>query len=201
MNQNLIRTAFQNILAKYENAIRTEANSKSSSVYSHFNALAKALQASQPVAKDPELIVDWSCGKGGWAYVPWVAVFHNQETHSTQNGVYCIYLFRQDMQGFYLTLNQGVTTGLDYKVTGEERFHKLTKTAETIRQKSSALSASGFKLDNTIDLKATSTLGQNYVKSTIAHKYYLASAVPNDAELMKDLDAVLKAYLAYVHSP
>jgi 5-methylcytosine-specific restriction protein B len=198
MLQNPISTSFQRILNCYLNTIQSEPNTKSSEVYSLFFELGQHLQSSNILAKDDELLIDWSCGKGRWAFIPWVAVFHNQETHTTQRGVYVIYLFRQDMQGFYLTLNQGVTNGMDYKVTGEERFHKLHKTALLIREQSKELIKSGFKLDNSIDLKATSVLGKNYVQSTIAHKYYDLNNIPDDKTLLKDLDAVLKAYLAYV---
>lgn len=198
MSNNPISTGFDNILKNYLKTLQTETNSKSSTVYPFFSSITQTLQTSKSLAQDEDLIADWSCGKGGWAYVPWIAVFHNQETHSTQRGVYVIYLFRQDMQGFYLTLNQGVTNGLDYKVTGEERYHKLHKTAQKIREQSQTLTKSGFKLDNSIDLKATSALGKNYVQSTIAHKYYELGNIPDDKTLLKDLDAVLKAYLAYV---
>lgn len=200
MIQSTISTGFQNILENYLKTTQAETNTKSSAIYPVFLSLTKSLQASQPLRLDSDFVADFSCGKGGWAFVPWIAVFHNQETNSTQKGVYVIYLFRQDMQGFYLTLNQGVTSGMDYKVTGKERYHKLHKTAQQLRGQCQELVKSGFKLDNSIDLKATSALGKNYVQSTIAHKYYDANKIPNDKEILKDLTVVLGVYKTYVET-
>jgi len=50
-----------------------------------------------------------SAGLGNWAKCPWVSVFDILITHSAQSGYYPVYLFREDMQGVYLSLNQGVT--------------------------------------------------------------------------------------------
>ena len=47
--------------------------------------------------------------KGGWAEIPWVAVFDPVVTTSAMRGHYVVYLFSADMQRLYLSLNQGIT--------------------------------------------------------------------------------------------
>jgi len=53
----------------------------------------------------PSLRVEGSPGAGNWASVPWVALLDPTITVSTQNGVYPVFLFREDMSGVYLSLN------------------------------------------------------------------------------------------------
>ena len=48
-------------------------------------------------------------GQGNWATIPWVAVLNRSITETVQSGYYPVYLFRGDMSGVYLSLNQGVT--------------------------------------------------------------------------------------------
>ena len=54
-------------------------------------------------------LVKGSAGIGVWARGPWVAIFNPIVTSSAQNGYYPVYLFREDMQGLYLSLNQAMT--------------------------------------------------------------------------------------------
>ncbi|HBM4447309.1 TPA: DUF3578 domain-containing protein, partial [Listeria innocua] len=50
-----------------------------------------------------------SIGTGGWANVPWIAVHDKEISTSVQEGVNVVYLFTNDYQGVYLSLNQGYT--------------------------------------------------------------------------------------------
>jgi hypothetical protein len=44
-----------------------------------------------------------------WAKCPWVAILDPAVTDTAMRGFYPVYLFREDLNGFYLSLNQGVT--------------------------------------------------------------------------------------------
>ena len=50
-----------------------------------------------------------SIGQGQWAEIPWISIFLKDITTSATNGYYIVYLFKSDMSGFYLSLNQGWT--------------------------------------------------------------------------------------------
>ena len=54
-------------------------------------------------------LVQGSAGQGNWARCPWIAVFDILITETAQTGYFPFYLFREDMKGVYLSLNQGVT--------------------------------------------------------------------------------------------
>src|SRR5947209_1679468 len=78
-------------------------------LWSVFADLEKALSETEAAQGYPTLKIRWSVGQGNWAKVPWVAFLDSRETSTTQRGVYCCFLFRQDSSGVYLTFNQGVT--------------------------------------------------------------------------------------------
>ena len=134
---------------------------------------------------------------GNWATVPWIALMDQRETKTTQHGVYVVYLFRADMSGVYLTLNQGVTK-LKKSMKRSQAREELRRRAESIRPLVADLTESGFKLDNQIDLSARNTIGADYEYSTIAYKLYEATKVPDDSTLAADLDRVLDAYDKYL---
>jgi hypothetical protein len=97
------------ILAAYADARRTGPFGSRNELWDVFNDLKEALSTCAPAQRRPTLRVAWSAGKGNWANIPWLALLDERETQTTQHGVYCVFLFRQDMSGVYLTFNQGVT--------------------------------------------------------------------------------------------
>lgn len=50
-----------------------------------------------------------SIGQGRVTQCPWIALMHADETQSTQEGVYIVFLFSEDLKRVYITLAQGVT--------------------------------------------------------------------------------------------
>ena len=69
--------------------------------------LPDAIRAVIPEERYP---VEGSSGQGQWAEVPWAAVFDRLITNTARQGFYIVYLFRSDLSGVYLSLNQGVTS-------------------------------------------------------------------------------------------
>src|SRR5207302_6158226 len=81
----------------------------SHSINGVFHGLVQSLESSNSVKAFPTLRVRFSTGQGNWARVPWIAIMDERSTTTTQSGLYCVYLFREDCSGIYLTLAQGVT--------------------------------------------------------------------------------------------
>src|SRR5687767_9738890 len=105
--ETYIKNAFDNILSNYLLA-RFEPFGREHALWRVFEGLSNQFQ--EHIKNQPTLKVKWGVGKGNWARVPWIAFLGNWETESIQDGVYPVYLFREDMSGVYITLNQGVTT-------------------------------------------------------------------------------------------
>lgn len=158
--------------------------------------LAEALSAAIK-GHGATLKVQGSVGKGSAAKVPWVAILDSRVATSTQDGVYVVYLVREDFGGVYATLNQGVTRLRKTKGALAAR-DILTERATALRQQCQGLKSRGFALDNAVDLATDSPLGAEYQLSTIAHRFYAANALPANEDLQADLVAMLAAYDAMV---
>jgi 5-methylcytosine-specific restriction enzyme B len=192
-----IRTAFENILSNYLLA-RFEPFGREHPIWRVFEDLANRFQ--QYVTSRSTLTVKASPGKGNWAAVPWIAFLDQRETYSTREGVYPVYLFREDMSGVYLTLNQGVTRLKEKHGTVESR-RILTERAEQLRVQLAAghaLKSSGFSVDDKIDLHTSRGLGKDYEGSTISYKFYPKGNIPPDVEILRDLEEILLAYDEYL---
>jgi MrcB-like, N-terminal domain/AAA domain (dynein-related subfamily) len=116
----------------------------------------------------------------------------SEESEAPQRGIYCVFLFREDMTGVYITLNQGVTK-LRQEVGSLEARRQLQELARQIRQIIPDLKQRGFALDDQIDLRSEG-LGAQYEPSTIAYKLYEAGHVPEDPEIAQDVEVLLEAY-------
>ena len=82
---------------------------------------------------------------------------------------------------------------------GRQKGHQeLRNRALERRQGCRDLTIHGFKLDDSISLSQDVGLGKDYEASTIAHKLYSKNAVPDDVQILGDLEAVLSAYDRYV---
>ena len=192
-----IKKGLEDILARYRDVSSSESFGQSSSLWPVFQKLKSALEQSAPIRNRPNLSVVPSMGQGNWARVPWIAILDKRETTTTQKGVYCVFLFRQDMSGVYWTYNQGVTRPLQEKGTKEGREF-LHSHAVELRRDCVSLVRQGFSLDDGIDLRTQPGLGKEYENSTIAYKLYEASSVPGDQTILQDLEAVLAEYEGYV---
>ncbi len=186
-----IKPALDEILAGYAKAAKRKFGN-ADAISKPFNELLSALSVSIQ-GRYPSVVVKWSAGKGNWASVPWIAFLDKRETGTTQRGVYAVILFRADLSGFYLTLNQGVTEPRDR--IGSAKAHEFLA---DVRKNCTGLAGREFSLDNNIDLKAAGNLGRKYELSTIAHKFYETGRVPSDATLLSDLNELLAAYDSYI---
>ena len=133
-------------------------------------------------------IIKGSIGMGNWAKVPWLAIMNKDITTTTQEGVYVVYLFSQDMERVYLTFNQGVT-----RSTKEE----FTNNRDKLRAE---MDLDDFKTDNEIDL-AESGKGKAYELSNICYQRYEAEQLINnqitEKGLIEDLIKMMNIYQKY----
>lgn len=136
--------------------------------------------------------VKYGLGIGRMADIPWISLLNTTVTSTTQKGIYCVYAFKSDMSGVYITLNQGIGLGA---VSGpsQSTLDSLHQNAIRIRPQLSTLSGFGYSLDDEIHLAEKGT-GKKYEKSTIAYKLYEKNSIPSDDTLSTDLVNILKAY-------
>lgn len=188
-----LRAELEAVLLGYVEAIKKQPFGKRAPMYQRFDGIEALFRKSEPVRRRPNLKVVASAGQGNWGAVPWIAFLDSRETTTTQRGVYCVYLFREDMSGVYLTFNQGVTQ-LTKELHWRTAESKLKGLVATLRSRFPELTQQGFSVGDDIDLRAHGNLGQMYEVGTIAHKFYEAGHLPLDEDLLRDLDHVLGVY-------
>lgn len=143
-------------------------------------------------------IVKGSVGIGNWARCPWVSVFDVSITDSAKHGYYPVYLFREDMTGVYLSLNQGVTSvRKKYKADAKDA---LKAAAGDFRAKIGSL-PSGFSEDE-IDLRPSSSSNDSsfYEAGNICAQFYTATELPLEGQLLSALQRLLHTYKLLVDS-
>lgn len=140
--------------------------------------------------------IQGSVGQGKWAEVPWIAFMDKRITESTQKGVYIVYLFSEDMESVYLTLAQGITVPIDAygKKKGYEHLDIIRKKIRKM------IPLKGMQTNDEINLSAKSERGQAYQYSTIAYIRYDKSNIPDDDQLLSDLENVVMNYDLYVYN-
>ena len=149
-------------------------------------SLPKTIEA---YLKRKDFIVKGSMGQGNKAEYPWISILNRDITTSTQRGIYICYLFKKDMSGFYLTLNQGVTHFEN--LFGADKFTNAKKVCDYFK---SQIDETTFS-KNDIHLGATSKSekGYGYEKLTIIAKYYSTNNI-TDETLEADLDELVEIY-------
>lgn len=144
------------------------------------------------VGENERLSLKGSAGQGNWARGPWVGIFDKFVTFSAQSGYYLVYLFREDMTGLYLSLNQGMTEA-------KKLYKSDAKTALKSR-------AANFRAmlgkeiedypEQSIDLRPSSPGNDTafYEAGSICAKFYARGHLPNESQLTLDLIKMLKLY-------
>lgn len=133
-----------------------------------------------------------SIGQGQWAEIPWISIFLKDITTSATNGYYIVYLFKSDMSGFYLSLNQGWTY-FEKKYKTKEGKVKIKQSADIIRNILSPLY--NTFTETTINLNASGNLGKGYELGHICGCYYDSNNIPSTEKLIADLKELITEYM------
>lgn len=190
-----IREGLTRVLSEYQHA-RTETFAEHQLADVLRNKLKNAVK--QASGESGRLKFKGSAGQSKWARGPWIGIFDPVVTTSAQVGYYASYLFREDMQGVYLSLNQAMTEA-------KEHYQADAKTALRARAENfRALLGDRIKRfpQLTIDLAPGSPANDTafYEAGNICAKFYPANAVPDEAVLVGDLKDMLRLYEALILS-
>lgn len=152
----------------------------------------------QAISDVGHLIVRGSAGQGVWARGPWVGIFDPLITTTAQNGYYPVYLFREDMQGVYLSLNQGMTEakGL-YKSDA-----KTALRARALNYRAMLGRQTGTFTDFEVELAPSKPSNDTafYEAGNVCAKFYAIHRLPVEDELVHDLHEMLAVYRALLEA-
>lgn len=144
---------------------------------------------------DENYKVQGSIGQGNWANIPWLAIMDKRITETTQHGEYLVYLFAEDMSSVYLTLAQGVTNPL--KERGKREGYQYLESK--VREMRELLPLENMQKDEQIHL-TSSGLGRDYQVSTVAYIRYDRGNIPDEEQLIADLENMMANYKLYVET-
>ena len=186
-----MREQLQNILNDYQ-----EAYGETYTEHPLANLIRQTLpnRIGRLITEPERYILKGSAGAGNWTTIPWVAIFDILITDTAQSGYYPVFLFKDDMSGFYLSLNQGVTEIKEKYKRDAKQVLKLK--AEDYRAQLGTLS-NNFNLIE-IQLKHLETtkspLAGLYEAGNIFAKQYSSNNIPSDVQLHADISEILKIY-------
>ena len=182
----MLKESFQFVLNNY--ITEEKKVSSASELYSVLVAeLPNAIRSIFPFRKD--LIVKGSMGQGNKTDYPWVSILNKNITSTTTTGLYIVYLFKKDMSGFYLTLDQGFTYFKN--AYGKKRYDSARKVVKYFQDhiNDDYFSKELIKLGGT----SKGTLGYGYEQTTILSKYYESNNFSED-ELINDYKRMMQIY-------
>lgn len=142
-----------------------------------------------------------SAGNGAWAKVPWIAIFNKLVTESVTSGFYCVYLFRVDCSGVYLSLNQGIADKRDQyglgvsreMIRNQAKLFRGFLTNDLIEDFADPLD---LKLDAIPKETTSRRLGLAYEAGNVISKLYERDNIPDDATLVEDVRKLLGIYFS-----
>lgn len=188
-----IRDCLAHVLANYQQASAEEFTAHPLAQFIRGDFRESIASA----AGDTErLIFKGSAGQGNWAKGPWVGIFDRIVTSGAQSGYYPVYLFREDLQGVYLSLNQGMTEAKKlYKADA-----KTALKARATNYRAMLGSAISQFPELVIDLAPGGASNDTafYEAGNICAKYYAIGHLPNEVELIGDLANMLTLYEALI---
>lgn len=184
-----IREAIQYILDHYQEArLSLFENHK---MGNHVRSIFKDIIINEANLNQDHLYIKGSVGNGRWAEIPWISIFNRDITTTATKGYYIVYLFKADMSGVYISLNQGWTYFKEKYQTKLGR-KKIRTTANIIQKKLN------FTPDHmtaeAITLGGQGWLAEGYEKGHILGRFYSADNLPSSKELISDLKELLITY-------
>lgn len=149
------------------------------------------MQTLEPHFKDYG--IRWSNGiSGKKAELPWLGFMDPNITTKATEGYYIVFLFKADMSGVYLSLNQGWTFFNDSY--GRKIAKKKIKTISDYWRGKLPISRTGLSTDPIHLAHSRTKLGDGYELGHICGKFYDAATVPSETVLLKDLKEMAELY-------
>jgi len=131
-----------------------------------------------------------SCGKGAKSASPYIAICDRAITTSTQRGIYVDFIFKSDMTGFYLTIDQGITN-IKEKYGNKAAREKAKQVADFFRNKISDIK--NFEPGLVSGNAKIGSLEEGYENARVIAKYYDINNYTNE-EMIVDLNSIMKIY-------
>ena len=134
-----------------------------------------------------------SSGIGRWAAIPWISFINEKITTTPQDGYYVVYLFKEDMTGFYLSLNFGAREfNRNY---GRKNLPIAAKIFREILQNKFSEIKNYIPMDlGSLEGNSKRPNSKDYENGNIFSIEYTIDNIPTDDYLIDDLFFILTLY-------
>lgn len=186
----LFKKVFDNYLAEKNNAerVHTGLNCYKELVHNIPDRIKELLNLNQHIK------IKGSIGEVNFniANHPWICFFDKRITNSAKRGYYPVILFKSDMSGFYLSLNQGWTQYTDIEgFSTQESKELILRNSNIIKKR--LIDLKGFNSEP-INLISKSKLADGYELGNICSKYYASNNMPTEETFKNDIQKILELY-------
>lgn len=138
--------------------------------------------------------VSGSCGKGSKSKSPYIAIMDKSITTSTQIGLYVDFVFKSDMSGFYLAIDQGLSHFRD--MYGNSKANeKALQASDYFR--SIISNYYDFNVNQQFNNSKSGSLEEGYESTRILFKFYPKNSF-SDQMLENDLKNIMNIYLELI---
>ncbi|AUB59817.1 hypothetical protein BK009_03480 [Methanobacterium subterraneum] len=164
------------------------------------NPLVKLIKKEFPdnLSNNIKVIDNYKCigypGSGNWAESPYVDIFNPDISKGLESGYYVLYIFSENTEKVYLTLNQSI--GNLNNLKSEELGTQLLNRALKIQSKLSI--PENFETDELSDLGPDHRY-KRLEKGNICSKTYYSNNLPTEDLLIADLNQMLNLYNELIH--
>lgn len=189
-----INSSFQYVLDNYLDAKKQKLRDH---VMGEFvrHEIAETIKVTTNLNQSKYMIVG-SVGQGQWATVPWVSCYDRSITRTATLGYYIVYLFKADMTGVYISLNQGWTYFKE-KYGAKVGRIKINQIASLLREQLNTVPR--HLQDESISLATNNDLGKGYENGHIYGRYYDLKNLPEAEEIITDFQSMLITYQEVVN--
>lgn len=187
----MLKSAIKKILDEYQSAKKENITEHelASFIRTGFPSLLEKL------IKNPKKYkIDGSPGYGLWARCPWIAILNPSITDTVQSGYFPMYLFREDLSGAYLSLNQGVTKIL---LKHKQNTNNVLRSEAQILFNKVGNKSKNFSLTK-IDLKSSDATNPSayYAAANVCACFYDKEELPSEKKFREDLDNIMDIYVS-----
>lgn len=137
-------------------------------------------------------------------HIPWIAILDDDQTETTQEGIFLVYLYSSSLDKVYLSLNQGFTRHRNKvaNLSKSERggsiqaaaLSSIGKETEAFKVHLKALEKSLQNVIYDIDLESDAELAEGYEAGHMLGFAYSTSNLPSNEQLLVDLDSLYGLY-------
>ncbi|MBQ3411731.1 MAG: DUF3578 domain-containing protein [Oscillospiraceae bacterium] len=187
-----MKQSFQYILNTY-NSLGEKTDSKTQTYVELVRKLPNEIK--KLFADRDDLEFKGSMGETKRAFYPWVSILNKNVTVTTQKGLYIVFLFKRDMTGFYLSLNQGMTNF--EKLYGRDRYINAKKVSDYFRSEivDSIFSKEPISLGSSKRDKGYGYEHTNIISAYYPYDNYTDEILKNDLfEMMEIYDSIVKHF-------